>query len=85
MPLSESMKLVTHKRRLSRGVGQTPEQNGWRDVEKASELLQRVEEVEAGLTRTTGGALGFLTRLPGCGASSQDCSVGDSGPRWVNL
>ena len=24
----------------------------------------------AGLTRTTGGALGFLTRLPGCGASS---------------
>lgn len=34
MPLSESMKLVTHKRRLSRGVGQTPEQNGWRDIEK---------------------------------------------------
>lgn len=34
MPLSESVKLVTHKRRLSRGVGQTPEQNGWRDGKK---------------------------------------------------
>ena len=28
------MKLVTHKRRLSRGVGQTPEQNGRRDGKK---------------------------------------------------
>lgn len=57
----ERWKLVTHERRLSRGVGQTSEQNGWRDGKKRpTELLQRVEEVGGSLTRTIGGALGFL-------------------------
>lgn len=70
------MKLVTHGG--FQEVGQTSEQGGCREMGKKrpTELLQRVEEGEAGLTRTTGGALGFLRRLPGCRASPQDCSVG---------
>lgn len=67
-------------------MGQTSEQNGWRDGERTGlSFCRGGGGVGAGLTRVHSGALGFLRRLPGCRASPQVCSVGDSGPRWVNV